>query len=371
MAASAYEFWLTTDAGMRIQLLNEVLSLAASRQVNNVGSFSMGLPNSFDTGLIRPDRMVQIWRAPQGGRLALWRVYFVRWWRWEDEVFMIGGPDCNDLLRRRIVAAYSGSSQARKTNYADDMMKEIVSEALSDSAELTPDAGTRVWDRLTVQANLSNGPELSKSFAWRTLLLLSGGGVLASIAEAAREAGMEVFFDVVPDTVGSASITFEFRTYIGQLGRDVTELGVLFSQEQGNLQDPFLEYDYTEEINYVYAAGQGEKDDRNVRQVYDSTRYQASIWGRCEGLADARNEASDNGVREAGRVELEAGRPRRRFGGVPLDTRGTRFGRDWDIGYKVRAKYRGQKFDAIVRSVTISVDDDGRESVQARLEYEE
>jgi len=374
MAADAYEFWLTTDAGVRIQLLDETLWLAAGRQVNNIGSFSMGLPNTFDTDLVKPDRMVQVWRAPQGGRLALWRVYFVRWWRWEtqdsDEVFTIGGPDCNDLLRRRIVAAYSASSQARKTDYADDMMKEAVSEALLDSADPTPSAGTRVWGDLSVQADLEDGPTLTKSFAWRRLLLPSGGGVLPSIAQAAREAGTEVFFDVVPDDVGSAGITFEFRTYTGQPGRDVTGLGVLFDQERGNLKDPFLEYDYTEEVNYVYAAGQGTQDDRNVQQVYDAGRYLASKWGRCEGFADARNEASDDGVREAGRAGLEAGRPRRRFGGIPLDTRGTRFGRDWDIGYKVRARYRGQEFDAIVWAVTISVDEDGREDIQARLEYE-
>jgi len=53
-----------------------------------------------------------------------------------------------------------------------------------------------------------------------------------------------------------------------------------------------------------------------------------------------------------------------------LDTRGTRFGRDWDFGYKVRAKYRGQEFDAIVRAVTISVDENSKEDIQARLEYE-
>jgi len=236
MSASAYELWLTSDTGLRLQLLDGVAWWAATRQVNAIGNFTMGLPSSFDTRLIEADRMVQVWRASQGGQLGLWRVYLVRWWRWEmqdsDEIFTIGGPDCNDLLRRRIVAAYSASSQAHKTDYADDMMKEVVSEALSDSAEPTPDAGTRVWGDLSVQADLGDGPTLTKSFAWRSLLLPSGGGVLTSIAQAAREAGCEVFFDVVPDIVSSTSITFEFRTCTGQPGCDVVDLGVLFDQER-------------------------------------------------------------------------------------------------------------------------------------------
>ena len=55
---------------------------------------------------------------------------------------------------------------------------------------------------------------------------------------------------------------------------------------------------------------------------------------------------------------------------MPLDTRGTRFGRDWNFGDKVVARYRGFEFDAIIRAVTISVNGQGEETVQARLEWE-
>jgi hypothetical protein len=374
--AGTYELWLTTDTGLRIAALDYTLGFTALRVVDGCGWFGLALPSTFDVSLIQPDRMVQVWRAPQGGRLSLWRPYFIRKWRFEtrrsEQSLTISGPDVNDLLRRRTVVGYAGSYNAQKTLWADNMMKELVSDATginADAWDPTPDAGTRIWPNLSVAADLGLGPVLTLSFAWGQLLTSSGLGVLPQIAKASREAGTEVFFDIVPDVVSSTGITFQFRTYTEQPGQDVSDR-VVFDQEHGSLEDPFLERDYSEEINYVYSGGQGEEADRNIQQVYDAARYGASAWGRCEAFADARNQEEDNGVIAAGQSLLESGRPVRRGGGTLLDTQGTRFGRDWDIGYKVRARYRGEEFDAIIRAVSLGMDGEGRETVQARLEYE-
>lgn len=375
-----YELWITDDAGRRItdsrgrSYLKEFLSLTATRAVNQVGSFNLRLPATFDKSLIRVDRMVQVWRKPTGGRLGLWRVYFIRHWRFNGSgsrrVVELMGPDQNDLLRRRIVAAYSGSTQAQKTALeADDMMKEFVSEALADGVAPTPDAGTRTWAGLSAQADLALGPVLSLSAAFDPLLTRSGGGALSRIAQATRAAGTEVFFEIVPKVVTGSSITFEFQTTTGQPGMDVSDR-VVFDEQYGNMADPSLEYDYTDEVNYVYAAGQGEGMSRNIQQVYDDTRYGASRWNRCEGFQDARNQGGDNEVIAAGYSALIDGQPKIRFSATPLDTAGTRFGVDWDYGYKVKARYEGLEFNSIIRAVTISVDDKGQDDIRARLEYE-
>ncbi len=188
------------------------------------------------------------------------------------------------------------------------------------------------------------------------------------LANAAREAGTEVFFSIEPNVVTGSSISFQFRTTINQPGQDVTSR-VVFDQRRGNMREPSLEYDYSEEENYIYAAGQGEETARNIQQVYDTERYSASIWNRCEGFADARNQTADNGVREAGRAQLEEGRPRIRASATPVDTAGTRFGIDWDFGDKVRWRYKNIEFDTIIRAVTISVENK-REQIQARLDFE-
>lgn len=367
--AGAYELYLTTDTGQRLTLLDNVVWFSATRLANGIGSFSMSLPQSFDTNLLTPDRMVQVWRAPEGGRLSLWRVYFVRKWRFmtqdSRQVLLIWGRDGNDLLRRRIVAAFTDEAQSEKTDFADDMMKEVVTESLADGVAPVPDAGTRAWAGLSVQADLGAGPTLTRSFAWQRLSRL-----MPAIGQAAREAGTEVFFDVVPAIVGSDSISFQFRTYTGQPGVDRTGLGVVFDQERGNLKNPYLEFDYTNEVNYVYSGGQGQESEREVQQVYDAARYNASQWNRCEGFINASSQALPDAVREMGRSAVEAGRPRRRFGAEPVDTEGTRFGRDWDHGDKVRARYRGYEFDTIIRVTNVTVRD-GRETVTARLEYED
>ena len=370
----SYELWLTDDYGTRLAQVTSLTTLTASRVVNGIGWFEMVVPSNFDTNLIAPDNMVQLWRAPAGSRLTLWRVYFIRRWRFEtqgsERRVVIGGPDLNDLLRRRIAVGYSGSTYATKSDYADDMMKELVSEAESDTPTPIPSAGTRVWTNLTQAGDLGDGPTLNKVTSWGHLLTSANAGILADVAKAAREAGTEVFFDIVPATISSTAITLQFRTYTNQPGADRTVTGTVFDEQRGNLEDAFLEYDYSGEVNYVYAGGQGEDTDRNIQQVYDSDRYVISQWARCEAFADARNEATNNGVREAGRALLQGGRPIRRFGGVPVDTGGTRFGVDWDIGDRVTARYGGQEFEAIIRTVSISLDGKGVETVQARLEWE-
>lgn len=370
---------LTDDRGRPIadsqgrSYLKEFLSLTATRALNQIGNLSLYVPASFDQALLRPDRMIQLWRRPTGGRRGLWRVFFIRAWEFADvdgkKSVLIEGPDQNELLRRRIVAAYTGSDPARKTGLeADDMMKEVVSEALLDTAEPVPTAGTRAWSSFSVQSDLTLGPVISRSFPFEKLLTTSGSGVLPEIAKAAKEAGTEVWFDVVP-VLGASSISFQFQTFTRQPGMDVTDR-VVFSEETSNLKNARLRYDYTEEENYIYSGGKGEGSARNVQQVYDTTRYSQSQWGRIEGFINASGQADDNDEVEAiGNTRLWEGRPRIRFSGDFIDTQAARFGLDWDLGYKVKTRYRNIEFDSIVRAVSITATPRSEE-VKVRVDYE-
>lgn len=372
-----YELWLTDDFGVRLASLDNIVSATFAREANRIAYCSISLPRSFDTRLVQvPDRMVQVWRAPEGGRLGLWRTYFVRkrnprtQGSWER--FTIGGPCSNDLGRRRIVAAFAESAQAGKVDFADDMAKEIMTEALADGVAPTPDEGTRAWDNLSVQADVSAGPSITKAFAFAKLLSPNGAGILANIAKNARQEGTEIFFDFAVDTISTSNITFQFRTTTGQPGTDRTTTGVLFDQEKGNLANPDLDEDYSEEINYVYAAGQGDTVNRDIEQAADSTRYNQSQWGRNEGFTDGRRIEKGNAPALQAKADegLEDGRPRRRFTAQPLDIRGSRFGIDWDYGDKARARYQDEEFDTIIRAVVISLSERGKETITARLDYE-
>jgi hypothetical protein len=47
---------------------------------------------------------------------------------------------------------------------------------------------------------------------------------------------------------------------------------------------------------------------------------------------------------------------------------GSRYGLDWGLGDLLRIDEFGRQFDALVRSVTVSVDENGAERVDATLE---
>lgn len=368
--SASYELWLTNDVGKRIAYLSTGLDITATRTLNNAGKLSLNVPLSFDTKLIQPDNMIQVWRAPEGMALKLWRVYLIRGWRYEYrgsvKTVTLKGVDVIDLLRRRIVKGYKGSTDAKKFGPADDVMKAYVTGAISDGGSPAPTAGTRVLDRLTVSGNVSLGPYVIRDLPGHSLYTSSGNGVLPILAKASKEYMKEVLFDLEPFNVTGDNISFLFVTYINYI-KDVSD-EVVFDAQRGNMRDPSLEYDYSEEANYIYVQGQGEETNRKITQVYDASRYRLSIWNRCELSVDAQ-EATASALTSAGATALLEGRPKVTFNATPLDTEGTRFGRDWDVGYRVMAKFEGIDFPSIIRSVTIRLTPKG-ESIQSRLDYE-
>lgn len=367
--AGTFELILTTDTGSPIAELSTGLGLTASKIVNGIGEFNWVAPTSFPRSLVQPDQMLQVWYEPFGGIRVLWNTYFLRRFRYVGKGFEFGGPDINGLLWRRIVAAYSGSAQAKKSAMpADDMMKEVMREALLDNALPLPTFGTRVWANLSVQSDNSLGPVISKSFPFDKLLTFDGGGVMPILARAAAQEGVETFFAIQPLVVNPDSITFEFRTFINWPGQDVSDT-VIFDQDSGNLLNPELEYDYSREENYIYATGQGLQDNRDVQQVWDAARIGQSIWGRMEGEADSRNQDDPDSVTASGNDKLWDGRPKIRFTGQLMDTEGTTFVKHWDVGDLVTVNFPPINFQAIVRAATLSVDSDSKVSVDSRVDF--
>jgi hypothetical protein len=364
MAHEAYEVWLTTDYGVRVALLSTFLELQYTIIANDTGQCSLVLPSTFDTNLLVKDYTIQVWRAPLGtSQMSLQRLYVLDYWNYAVRggslTIVVRASDVNCLLGRRVVAQYSGTTGAAKTDYADDMQRELVNENV-----VSPIDADRAMSFVTVAPERSAGPILQLRMSYKNLL-----SVLKQIGEASRAAGTEVFFDLHADARESA-FSCEFRTKTGQPGADVTDLGVLFSEEMGSLEDAFLEYDWRKESNVVYALGQGSGVSQNIQEVEDATRSGASRFARAEGTVSAGSQQEDDEVTAVGQTALDLGRPVRRFGGRLKDTRGARYGVDWWFGSKVTARFLEQEFDAIVRSVGVRVTGDGKEEIDARAEYE-
>lgn len=363
---STHELYLTMDDGTKLALLKDWLNLDYTRVINNVGVINLLLPGTFDRSILHADQRIEVWRAPEGGAMKVRRIYFIR--RITDSTdegnlrsILVEGFDTNMLLILRIIAAAAGSADAAKTAAIDDMMKAIVRESSGTLAAAARQFNTSYF---SVQADLTAGPSITKSFSWRNV-----HNVLLDLAEAARQAGTEVYFDIVPTT----PTTFEFRTNTGQPGMDHTYPNgvspVIFSLENGNLRNPKLIEDWSEELTYIYAAGQGEGAFRTTYAAEDTARSGRSIWGRREGFKDARNESTLAGVTNSANEMLASGEPRVLFGASLLDTPQARYGVDWDWGDRVTTEYQGQR-DGLVRADRVIVNSQGKEMIEARIEVD-
>jgi len=364
-----YALWLTNDRGDRIDLLDETLRFSWNRIVNGVGRCRVALKGDYPKTNLKRDYHIEIWRSPtEKSKLRLENIFFIRRVVADTllnglQVLEIFGVDPNELLARRIVAYAAGSAEANKTAEIDDMMKEIVDENLGASAGAGRDL-TGIG--FSIQADATLGPSITKAFSHRNVL-----AVLQDLSDAARIAGDEVYFQVVATSVN----TFEFQTFVNQPGQDRRHPGgsqpIIFSIGLGNLQEPSLEEDYEDEINFVYAGGQGDGAARNIQTEQDDNQINQSIWNRREYFRDARHEATDAGVTAEAQAALAQGRPKRRFSGVLSSNMGARYGIDWDWRDRVTVEYQKEQFDGLIRTVEIAVDDEGKETLGGRIEVED
>ena len=368
-----YEFWYCDESGNRLSYISNITDFEYVKVVGDIGVliFSLPLLNKFYEQR-RRDRRIHVYRQPTNGALGLDLVVFLNEFRTitstatNQDIVQLIGNDVNDLLRRRIVSFYAEGTEASKTNNADDMMKEIVTENMIDNDDYdttTPDPTRSLSGiNLTVQSDLSDGDSITKGFSWRNLL-----GVLQDIQATSKADGNEVFFGLVAATPTS----LEFRTKTGQWGNNRTvSTGVnpvVFSQERGNLIDPSLNYVYTDEINKVYAGGQGQTTDRNIQTAQDDTRINESAVGLREGFASSSNQ-TDAAVSADAQDELARSRPKLIFNGSIADTPQSRYGLDWGLGDKCTVDYAGLQIDVVIRSVHVKVDNKGQEKVTAKIE---
>jgi hypothetical protein len=369
---SSHRLVLFDDDGLRLQELKQIERFSYWRAANSVGGFSMTLKPDFDDSLIDVDHLIYFWRKARGGVEKCECVGMCRAWGWGENTlgqdrFVIEGADQNDLVDRRIIAYFANSAQSSKTDFSDDMLKAIIRENMGTLAPLDEAGRPRAYDAdyFSVMADTSEGANLTRSFAWRYVL-----PTIQELCQSSRDLGYPLYFDMVPS---SAPGVFEFHTYVPYLGKDrsaTSSVPVIFSKEYRNLGKPKWREDWFEERNYVYGGGQGEDDDRTIDPEDDVWRMHKSRWNRRECFQDAREEETVLGVANKAYERMQKERPVVIFEADLLDTPRTRFGKDFDYGDLISAKYRGREFDAMVDAFKITVDASGKEELEIRTEVE-
>lgn len=362
---SRWELWTSTTRGKRLKLASNTGAFGLGRILNGIGEWYLDLPWDVDMGILPLENMVEFWRAPEGGTLSLICVGFIKQRERWTRMRRASGPDQNDILQTRINAYYAGTTDSEITDNYDDMMKHVMRANFGSLATDT-DRDLSSYN-FTIAPDASDAPSGTLGFAWSNTL-----NILQKIADASKEAGTELYYDLIPVVQSDQSIGFEFRTYTSQI-QDRTEGSenpVYFGEQFGNVLDGHVVESAREEVNYVYAGGKGEESDRVVVELSNATRIGRSPWNRREGFVNYSNTSDTDTLISAAYAEINDRRPRRIFTGQIVDTPKARFGVDWGLGYRVTCNQDGEQFDALIKQVDIEVANE-EERISVTVEVEE
>lgn len=352
-------------SGVLQAIIPNYTRLEYARGVNNIGWLTMELdPAKFDTSLLRLNSRLEPWRQV-GARTPYLdgeTVFFLKKWGYKigssgEEVIHLKALDALHLVANPIVAYAAGSAESDQTDYADDMMKEIISHNLGADATDTA-RSLATW--LSVQAQLAAAPSTTKAFSRRNVL-----AILQELAQESYQAGTYLAFDVVY----TSPTALEFRTYTGQRGVDHgrdSGAAVVVSRERKNLEQPAMWEDHENERNYIYCGGQGTEE---ARTIVTASTADAIGLNRRELFVDARQTSSSDGLDAEANAALFQHRYRRALAGSIIDTPGCRYGVDYNYGDIVYAEYRGQGYDAHVDAVSVVVER-GAETVTVNISGE-
>lgn len=357
-----HQLHLLTPTGVPLTILNDGAFAGLNYGLRDLepGVLELVLPGDFGMARLAIDSQIEIYRAVGYGAMQLEgdTSFFIRRVQPSTrgdgvKVLHVTAYSAISLLARRIVAYASGTSYTDSVSMPwDNLIRSIVRENFGLLATDT-DRNLSPW--MTVQADTSWGANKTESFPWQIVM-----NVLSGIVNEVRGNGFYCTFDVIR----TAPSVFEFRVFLGPRGIDHSSTGtnpVIVSEERHNLLEPSLDFDWTNEKNYIYATGQGSGLARVVKTAQDDTRIGVSPFNRIEFNQDARNASLDASVQAKADYALQDHRPKRTFTGSISQTDGCLYGVHWKWGDIVTAEYDGYTFDCHVDAVTVTIAPNGTE----------
>lgn len=378
-AAETTYFIRINDAfGNPMPDVSALYSLQVSQTVGSVGSATIVIPGEYPIQYLKKDGILEIWRYPQNGApyLLFNKVFFLR-----RRVFLVMGGkqqwiltgyDPNYLVsdpsgqRGRIVAYAAESMQATKTTFADNMIKAIARENIGS---LATDSNRNLSAYVSIQADASLAPTISKAFSNRVLL-----PVFNEICQASIIAGTYLAWDIVCVKPPSGGVfQLELRTYTGQRGIDhrfVSNDPVLIGLDFGNLDNIEIDEDWTEEETVARVGGKQQGERRVYATESDAVRIAQSPFNRRETFANFSNTADPTTLSNEANAILRAGTPRPAYAGTVVQTNQSRFDVHWGYGDYLTAQVVGRSFDARADSLSIQFDRDNGERISAKLRSE-
>lgn len=364
---SVYQIHWFDHKGNKKGIFQVPVEMEYVRTVNAVGSLVVTFPRAFykyeDFGV---GDMLELWREKNGETtIQNETAYFLQDWEFfmdadGAEYIRLTAFDANWLLDTRLTWAKGGSTGANKTDYPDDMMKEIVDDQFISNVT-RPERNLPI----TCAPDLSaGGDQITKEFPYQSVLT-----VIQEIAKTAEEAGTWVGFDVVRTGVG----TFQFRTYTGQRGMDHGRNSGdprFVGKQYGNFSQATFGEFHADERNVILVGGEGEGSARELLEVKNDTRIGASQWNRREYFVDASDSEESDTLQVEGEAALCEFRPKLVLTGTMHDTPGMQYGVHYQFGDILSVEAFGHFIDCHVNSVRVRVDQDGGEQLDIKLRGE-
>lgn len=331
--------------------------------VGQEGVLSFSVPSSFPLDLLLADGRVGVWRSINGRPPILDgdAIWLMRRFEITDSYTRVTALHANHLLNRRIAAYSAGTSYTSKSaDQADDLIETIVLENFGAAISSADRDGTEtqadVSAYLSVQPSPGLGATVAKAFTRRRI-----GEVIRELCEASVTAGTYLAAEIVAPT----ETTLDLRTYATQRGVDhraTSGQPIIFSPERGNLENPRLIIDHTDEATFIIAGGSDTGVNRKIATASDTTRMGRSPFGRIERFVDMSNVSDLTQLQDEANAALRAGRPRVTFTGDLIETLATTRGIHFDLGDIVTVAYRGKQYDCRLDAIKETVSQGGRRS---------
>lgn len=156
-------------------------------------------------------------------------------------------------------------------------------------------------------------------------------------------------------TLAPTSAQFTFRWYTGQRGAD-RRTSIIFSEGYGNMAEPRLEVRRSHVRNAALVAAYDQGIDRYTVWRTDAPSIALSPWGRREVLVDARevDDGNTTAAADKGDTALAENVETVAFNFRTVQSPGCLYGRDYDLGDLVTARYQGVDYERKIQTVTIS-----------------
>lgn len=332
----------------RIAEVDDWTQLKVTANYNKVGSWELTVPMNSSKAVslfVSKLRGVQIYR--DGVYVASGPIRRVE--RHKDRTkneLVVGGPDDltwlydviawppGPLLAGGTLHAAAWSAYDTRTGVAETVIKAYASANIGANADSTRQIAQWVNAADGLRgSNITGNARFENLLDFLAGLALQGGDLRLVVS---NDANANLTFDVVQQTDKTAT--------------------VVFNEVFGNVDS----FDYMQESptgNFVLAAGTGDLAARTFGTASDATAI--TKWGRIEYFKDQRNTGVVADLNTAASAEISARVARTDFKIVTTPTPQLQYGRDFKLGDLVACIVDGFRLNNAIRSVEISVDEQG------------